>query len=109
MLMQRQAMTLSLGVTKQLAMLMTICKQLSAEEEAACIPDDVSVVSSILRCGSQDAATTEKPNTELRSYQQRALDQIKSGGNYILVAPTGLRLGRHQTFVPCEQVIALWQ
>ncbi|DBA68104.1 TPA: hypothetical protein ACH3X2_013975 [Trebouxia sp. C0005] len=62
------------------------------EEEAACIPDDVSVVSSILRCGSQDAATTEKPNTELRSYQQRALDQIKSGGNYILVAPTGKNL-----------------
>ncbi len=43
----------------------------------------------VCRCGSQDAAASEEATTELRSYQQRALDQIKSGGNYILVAPTG--------------------
>lgn len=44
------------------------------------------------RCTNQDAAAAEEATTELRSYQQRALDQIKSGGNYILVAPTGADL-----------------
>ncbi len=46
----------------------------------------------VCRCTSQDAAASEEATTELRSYQQRALDQIKSGGNYILVAPTGAGL-----------------
>lgn len=46
----------------------------------------------VCRCSSQDAAAAAEANTELRSYQQRALEQIKSGGNYILVAPTGADL-----------------
>ncbi|DBA88746.1 TPA: hypothetical protein ACH3X1_004165 [Trebouxia sp. C0004] len=59
------------------------------EEEATCIPNDVSMVSAILRCTDRDAAPAEEATTQLRSYQQRALDHIKGGGNYILVAPTG--------------------
>ncbi len=46
----------------------------------------------VCRCADQDAAAAEEATTQLRSYQQRALDQIKSGGNYILVAPTGADL-----------------
>ena len=57
----------------------------------------------VCRCGSQDAAGAEEATAELRSYQQRALDQIKSGGNYILVAPTGA----HLTCIPQKHAVNL--
>ena len=46
------------------------------------------------RCTDGGAAAAAEATTELRSYQQRALDQINGGGNYILVAPTGADLTR---------------
>ncbi len=34
-------------------------------------------------------AAEQEATSELRSYQQKALDKINTGGNYIVVAPTG--------------------
>ena len=78
---QQQLQWMSLGAGKEVPVQLV---QLSLDAVAVC------------RCTTRDAAAAEEAATELRSYQQRALDQVKSGGNYILVAPTGEDL----TYIP---------